>query len=103
MTTFEVERAVLIGVLPIIEALKEEGRVHITYCVSQHRESTDSHQPTSKLLMRNLVSQATPFTERKGLADLIGHIKFLLWRQLNGCRMTRPFLSVACETNEKLA
>ena len=26
--------------------------------------------------------------------DLIGHIKFLLWRQLNGCSMTRPFLSL---------
>ena len=35
--------------------------------------------------------------------DLIGHIKFLPWRQLEGCNMTRPFLSakgVACETNE---
>ena len=33
--------------------------------------------------------------------DLIGHIKFLLWRQLDGCRVTRPFLSakgVAWET-----
>ena len=35
--------------------------------------------------------------------DLIGHIKFLPWRQLEGCNMTRPFLSakgVTCETNE---
>ena len=35
--------------------------------------------------------------------DLIGHIKFLPWQQLEGCNMTRPFLSakgVACETNE---
>ena len=34
-------------------------------------------------------------------ADLIGHIKFLPWGQLNGCSVTRPFLSakgVACET-----
>ena len=59
--------------LAIIEALKEEGGLHITYiaCVSQYRESTDngnSHQPTSKLLMRNLVS--THFTERKGLVTL---------------------------------
>ena len=33
--------------------------------------------------------------------DLIGHIKFLLWRQLDGCSVTRPFLSakgVAWET-----
>ena len=27
-------------------------------------------------------------------ADLIGHIKFLLWRQLDGCSVTRPFLSL---------
>ena len=27
-------------------------------------------------------------------ADLIDHIKFLLWRQLSGCNMTRPFLSL---------
>ena len=26
--------------------------------------------------------------------DLIGHIKFLLWGQLDGCSMTRPFLSL---------
>ena len=36
-------------------------------------------------------------------ADLIGHNKFLSWRQLDGCSVTRPFLSpakgVACETN----
>ena len=35
--------------------------------------------------------------------DLLGHIKFLPWQQLEGCNMTRPFLSekgVACETNE---
>ena len=35
-------------------------------------------------------------------ADLIGHDKFLSWRQLDGCSVTRPFLSpakgVACET-----
>ena len=33
--------------------------------------------------------------------DLIGHIKFLLWRQLDGCSVTRPFLSekgVVCNT-----
>ena len=33
--------------------------------------------------------------------DLIGHIKFLPWGQLNGCSVTRPFLSVkgvACKT-----
>ena len=34
--------------------------------------------------------------------DLIGHIEFLLWGQLDGCSVTRPFLShvkgVACET-----
>ena len=34
--------------------------------------------------------------------DLIGHDKFLSWRQLDGCSVTRPFLSpakgVACET-----
>ena len=27
-------------------------------------------------------------------ADLIGHSKFLLWRQLDGCSVTRPFLSL---------
>ena len=35
--------------------------------------------------------------------DLIGQIKFLPWQQLEGCNMTRSFLSakgVACETNE---
>ena len=26
--------------------------------------------------------------------DLIGHIKFPLWGQLDGCSMTRPFLSL---------
>ena len=26
--------------------------------------------------------------------DLIGHIKFLSWRQLDGCSVTRPFLSL---------
>ena len=34
--------------------------------------------------------------------DLIGHDKFLSWQQLDGCRVTRPFLSVkgvACETS----
>ena len=33
----------------------QRGRLgaYYIYCVSQHRESTDSHQPTSKLLMRN--------------------------------------------------
>ena len=34
-------------------------------------------------------------------ADLIGHIKFLPWRQLDGCSMTRPFRSaksVTCKT-----
>ena len=33
--------------------------------------------------------------------DLIGHIKFLLWGQLDGCSVTRPFLfakGVACKT-----
>ena len=38
-------------------------------------------------------------------ADLIGHIKFLPWEQLDGCSVTRPFLSakgVACETTEAL-
>ena len=33
--------------------------------------------------------------------DLIGHSKFLPWQQLDGCSMTRPFLSakgVGCET-----
>ena len=38
------------------------------------------------------------FTES---ADFIGRSKFLPWRQLNGCSVTRPFLSmkgVACET-----
>ena len=36
--------------------------------------------------------------------DVIGHIKFLLWGQLDGCSMTRPFLSAkdaGCETNER--
>ena len=37
-------------------------------------------------------------------ADLIGHIKLLLWRQLDGCSVTRLFLSsvkrVASETRE---
>ena len=33
-------------------------------------------------------------------ADLIGHIKFLPWGQLNGCSMTRPFSKgVACTTS----
>ena len=35
--------------------------------------------------------------------NLISHIEFLPWRQLDGCNVTRPFLSakgVACETNE---
>ena len=27
-------------------------------------------------------------------AYLIGHIKFLLWGQLDGCGVTRPFLSL---------
>ena len=27
-------------------------------------------------------------------ANLIGHIKFLLWKQLDGCSVTRPFLSL---------
>ena len=27
-------------------------------------------------------------------ADLIDHIKFLPWEQLDGCRVTRPFLSL---------
>ena len=34
--------------------------------------------------------------------DLIGHINFLPWRQLNGHSVTRPFLFAkgsACETN----
>ena len=39
-------------------------------------------------------------------ADLIGHDKFLSWRQLDGCSVTRPFLSpakgVACETRQLL-
>ena len=33
-----------------------------------------------------------------------GHIKFLPWGQLDGCSMTRPFLSAkgaACEINER--
>ena len=33
--------------------------------------------------------------------DVIGDGNFLMWQQLNGCSMTRPFLSVkgvACET-----
>ena len=38
-------------------------------------------------------------------ADLIGHDKFLSWRQLDGCSVTRPFLSPAkggaCETSGK--
>ena len=38
--------------------------------------------------------------------DLIGHDKFLSWRQLDGCSVTRPFLSpakgVACETMKAL-
>ena len=32
--------------------------------------------------------------------NLIGHVKFLLWQQLDGCNVTSPFLSVkgvACE------
>ena len=36
---------------------------------------------------------ATPWQSTKS-TDLIGHSKFLLWRQLNGCSMTRPFLSL---------
>ena len=38
-------------------------------------------------------------------ADLIGHIKFVLWGQLDGYRVTRTFLSVkgvACKTNQLL-
>ena len=38
-------------------------------------------------------------------ADLIGHIKFLPWGQLDGCSVTRPLLSpkgVACETSKVL-
>ena len=34
-------------------------------------------------------------------ADHIGHSKFMAWRQLDHCSVTRPFLSVkgvACET-----
>ena len=34
-------------------------------------------------------------------ADVIGDSNFLMWQQLNGCSVTRPFLSVkgvACET-----
>ena len=38
--------------------------------------------------------------------DLIGHFKFLLWGQHDGCSMTRPFLShakgVACEVLQVL-
>ena len=37
-------------------------------------------------------------------ADLIGHIKFLPWWQLDGCSMNRPSLSakgVACETTHR--
>ena len=53
-----------------------------------------------------LVSQAISFAERGRVwshcnyqvvtksADLIGHITFLPWRQLDGCSMTRPFLSL---------
>ena len=37
--------------------------------------------------------------------DLIGHIKLVLWGQLDGYRVTRTFLSVkgvACKTNQLL-
>ena len=36
--------------------------------------------------------------------NLIGHIKFRPWQQLDGCSMSRPFLSVkgvACEPKAK--
>ena len=34
--------------------------------------------------------------------DMIGHIKFLPWGKLDGCNVTRPFLSakgMVCETS----
>ena len=38
-------------------------------------------------------------------ADLIGHSKFLLWQQFDGCSVIRPFISatgVACKTKRAL-
>ena len=52
----------------------------------------------------NTWRNCTPWQQMRSTksANLIGHIKFLPWGQLDGCSMTRPFLSrvkgVACET-----
>ena len=42
------------------------------------------------------VTYCTPWQRMRSVksADLIGHIKFLSWQQLDSCSVTRPFLSL---------
>ena len=45
---------------------------------------------------KHIVTYCTPWQQMQSTksTDLIGHIKFLPWGQLDGCSVTRPFLSL---------
>ena len=88
----------------------ERGRVwsHCNYRVVAEEHNHQTQQLGNKCwdplnTWHNCRHNCTPWQRTRSMksADLIGHIKFLPWGQLNGCSVTRPFLcakGVACET-----
>ena len=73
----------------------------LTAYLEQYKHHTDSACLHSVICSWHSLLNASACLLLHVDKDLVDNIKFLLWRQLDGCSMTRPFLSVngvACKT-----
>ena len=87
------------GVTRHIHGPSMNGHLDYSLNLTIHGPSMDQHSASPPL------SKYPWMPEFLCHADLIGHIKFLPWRQLDGCSVTRPFLSakgVACKTSKRV-
>ena len=94
--------------LVTVSTTKSLGGPSLILQTTPFTEEGSGHIAVDKLLLRN----ATVWLDNKMLTsaehsvysiitvqstkgtDLIGHSKFLPWQQLDGCSVTRPFLSL---------